>query len=103
MARKFILVETQAGEPVKIQQSNELPVTLFTYSQALTLHFSFLTWVWNRPLAVEVRDGEEYTRLPIQDITRIVQIGSLGLNLLFLGIALFHSISRRKVQDADRK
>jgi len=44
-------------------------------------------WGWNRPVAVQVEQanqpGTSATRIPIVDVTRLAQLGLLGLSLIF--------------------
>ena len=63
-------------------------ISLTPQSQALTLRWGKGGWVWNRPVALLVETEGHTRRIPIIDVTRVVQVGlwavSLGLWLIFL-------------------
>ena len=48
--------------------------TLTPQSQALIVRLPYFRAVWNRPVAVVVERGGEIQRLPIVDVTRLVQL-----------------------------
>lgn len=74
-------------------------VTLTPQSQALTLRWPNGGLVWNRPVAVLVeRDGQS-ERIPIVDVTRLAQVGLLGLSVFFVLATLFRSNRRRRGQN----
>ena len=91
MFKDLINVRSEAGAPVEIHPPQGKPLTVIPTSQAVTLRFPYVTWVWNRPIAVEVSQGQESKRIVIWDITRIVQFGLFGLAFLFSAIALINS------------
>ncbi len=96
MSLKFIQLTTEAGTAVEIQRPNNETVVVTPYSQALTFHFPFAQWVWNRPVAVELHEGGSRRRLPVQDTTRILQVALLSLSFLFSGVTIHQLISKRK-------
>jgi len=57
-------------------------------SQALVLRLPFGGLVWNRPVAILVQRGEQTERIPIVDVTRVAQLGLLGLSLVFAILAI---------------
>lgn len=61
--------------------------TVVPQSQALTVRWPYGGFVWNRPVAVLVEGGEGTERIPIVDVTRMAQLGLLGLGLVFLLLA----------------
>jgi len=71
-------------------------VTVTPQSQALTVRWPRGGLVWNRPVAVLVERGEETERIPIVDVTRMAQLGLLGLGLAFSTIIMVLSIRRRR-------
>lgn len=70
-------------------------VTVTPQSQALTIRWPNGGFVWNRPAAVLVERGEQKERVPIVDVTRIVQLGLLGLSLVFIMMTIARSVRRR--------
>jgi hypothetical protein len=71
-------------------------VTITPQSQALILRWRFGGWVWNRPVAVLVERGEQVKRIPIVDVTRVVQVGLLGLSLAFSTLIFLRSMRQRR-------
>ena len=67
--------------------------TVRPQSQALTIHWPGGGFVWNRPGAVLVERGGSTERIPIVDVTRMAQLGLLGLGLVFLFLSL---VQRRR-------
>jgi hypothetical protein len=95
MARlKDIVVQRQtiSGSSVTVGD-----VTVTPQSQALIVRWPFGGFVWNRPVAILVeRDGLHFVeRMRVVDVTRIVQLGLLGLSLV-LSIAVLGKSVRRK-------
>lgn len=80
---KMIEWRTVSGSPVTVGD-----VTLTPQSQALTIGWPDGGLVWNRPVAILVERGQHAERIPIVDVTRVVQLGLLGL-FLVLGIVTF--------------
>ena len=71
-------------------------VTVTPQSQALTVRWPRGGLVWNRPVAVLVERDEETERIPIVDVTRMAQLGLLGLSLVFSMIIMALSVRRRR-------
>jgi hypothetical protein len=86
--------QTFAGEPTTVGD-----VTLTPQSQALTVRWPFGGFVWNRPIAVLVKRGEQIERMPIVDVTRLAQLGLLGLSLVFSAMILLRSARSRRGQN----
>ena len=57
-------------------------VTVTPQSRALILRLPKGGLVWNRPTAVLVEQEGRVRRIPIVDMTRILQVGLLGLAVL---------------------
>ena len=96
MARlKDIMVQWQtiSGNSVTVGD-----VTMTPQSQALIVRWPLGGFVWNRPVAILVeRGGSRFVeRMRVVDVTRMVQLGLLGLGLI-LSIAVFGKSVRRKV------
>ena len=88
--------QTISGSPVTVGD-----VTVTPQAQALTVHWPFGGFVWNRPVAIFVERGEPRSveRMRVVDVTRIVQLGLLGFSLVF-SIAILAQSVRRKEQRA---
>ena len=86
--------QTVSGDPVTVGD-----VTVTPQSQALTVRLPFGGFVWNRPVAVVVEQGGAHTveRLPVVDVTRLIQLGLLGFSLIFSTVMLAQ-FARRKEQ-----
>ncbi len=89
--KELIQWQTTSGQPVAAGN-----VTVTPQAWALTIRCPFGGLIWNRPLAVLVRRGEETKRIPIINITRSVQLGLLGLGLIFAVLAFVLTQSKRK-------
>jgi hypothetical protein len=63
-------------------------VTVTPQSRALMVRLSKGGLVWNRPTAVLVEQDGQARRIPIVDITRILQVGLLGLAVLTISASL---------------
>lgn len=59
----------------------EYTVTPLATAAALQLPFGGL--VWNRPVALEVRYGEQVERIPIPDVTRLGQLAAAAAGAMF--------------------
>ena len=66
-----------SDEPVTVDD-----VTVTFRSRALVVRLSKGGLVWNRPTAVLVEQDGRVRRIPIIDVTRILQLGLLGLAVL---------------------
>lgn len=82
--------QTISGDPKTIGD-----VTVTPQSQALTIRWPYGGLVWNRPVAVLVERGGETERIPVVDVTRIAQLGLLGLSLV-CSIVIFALSARRR-------
>lgn len=76
-------------------------VSITPQSQALIVRFPIGGWVWNRPWAIMVEQGEQTTHIPIVDVTRMVQIGFVGLGLLFSLVSIILVIQQRRKQNEE--
>ena len=57
-------------------------VTVMPRSRAVTIRLRNGGLVWNRPTAVVVEQAGRQRRIPIVDVTRILQLGLLGVAVL---------------------
>jgi len=71
-------------------------VTVTPQSRALIIRWPRGGLVWNRPVGILVERGEQTERIPIVDVTRMAQLGLLGLSLVFSMVIFVLSIRRRR-------
>ena len=88
--KDFISFKTTSGDAQTIGEA-----TITPQSQALIIRFPFGGFVWNRPVAVVVERGGQSERIPIVDVTRLAQLGVLGLTLAFSIIIAVLAARRR--------
>jgi hypothetical protein len=83
MPKKFIESKVIAGDPVRVERDQVVPLTRSIRANLFGLRGGL---VWNRPIAVMIisEDGTERV-LPIRDVTRNSQ-------LLFFGAVLIGSL-----------
>lgn len=74
-------------------------IAVRTQSRALVARWPGGGWVWNRPVAVLVEQGEKERRIPIVDVTRVIQLGLFGLSLVFATVGLAAWIMGRSGSD----
>jgi hypothetical protein len=102
MDPRFFLEEVSRmpGSPVAIQTISAAPITrgdttITPQMQVLLLHIDLPIsrgrvgfnrwWGWRRPSAVIVQTaGDPPQRIPILDLTRLIQIGLFGFALIFM-------------------
>ncbi len=71
-------------------------LTLTPQSQALIVRFPWGAYVWHRPTAIQVEWNGRVEQLPIVDLTRIIQLGLVGLGVVIITIVSFVQFARRK-------
>ena len=71
-------------------------VTVTPLARALVVRWPGGGLVWNRPAAVLVEREGRVRRIPIVDVTRLVQAGLLGLGLALAIASLVHSMRRKE-------
>ena len=74
-------------------------ISITPQAQAIVLRGPFGGWVWNRPAAIVVEQGGQTKRIPIVDVTRVAQIGFVGLGLLFSLVSIIWMIRQRRNQN----
>ena len=89
--REMVSWQTTWGDEVMVGD-----VTATPQSKALVIHAPFGGLVWNRPVAVLVERGERTERIPIVDVTRIVQLGLLALSVVFTVVIFMLSAKKRR-------
>jgi hypothetical protein len=92
--KEMLQWQTLSGDRVTVGD-----VSLTPQSQALTIRWPWGGLVWNRPVAVLVERDGQTERMPIVDVTRMAQLGLLGLGLVFSMVIFILSTRRRRVQN----
>jgi uncharacterized membrane protein len=92
--KEILQWQTLSGDEVTVGD-----ITLTPQSQALTIRWPKGGLVWNRPVAVLVERDGQTERIPIVDVTRMAQLGLLGLGLVFSMVIFILSARRRRVQN----
>jgi hypothetical protein len=80
-----------SAEPVTV---GDLTVT--PRARALVVRAPWGGFVWNRPTAVVVERSGQVRRIRVVDVTRILQVGLLGLGLAIVLAVLFRSDAERR-------
>src|SRR5260221_316338 len=73
-----------SGQPVVVHD-----LTLTPQSQVLIVRFPWGAWVWHRPTAIQVEHNGRVEQLPIVDLTRLIQLGLVGLGVVIITIISF--------------
>ena len=91
MSSSFVQIETRAGDPVSVGDTEIVPLARSLCIQPPGFPAGL---IWNRPSAVIVRtaDGQE-RMLPVPDVTRQKQLRLLGIGLI--GSLLIWLVLRR--------
>ena len=93
--KKMVQWQTTSGDRLTVGE-----ITVTPQSRALTIGMPYGSWVWNRPVALQVDGGNAPgagpARIPIVDVTRLAQLGLLGLSMIFSIITLFLLIQQRR-------
>ncbi len=76
--KDIVQYQTISAEPIVVGDTKVTP-----QAQALTVRLPFGGFVWNRPVAVLVERDDGTQRIPIVNVTRLVQIVLFGLILSF--------------------
>lgn len=74
--------KTSEGQPVRHSRSLITPI-----SRILKVRMLYWGFVWNRPVAIRVDDGESAVELPIIDVTLLAQIGLPAIGLAATALA----------------
>jgi hypothetical protein len=89
------------SEVIQYQTTTGLPrlhkdIVVTPVSRSLTVRLSRWGFVWNRPVAVLVEDGESTTELAIVDVTLLVQIGVFAAGLAATLIGFMVTSARKR-------
>jgi len=88
---KNLSIQTRTGTTIEKEGLTLQPVT----QSVLWLGQRF-GFVWNRPYAIRVDDGETTAQVPIVDLTRIAIIILWGLTALFSLMAVRNQLKTRR-------
>jgi len=80
-----------SGSPVRAGD-----ITVTPQSRALIVRLPFGGLVWRRPTAVLVERAGQTSRIPIVDVTRVVQLALLGASMFVVLVTVRIQLSRRK-------
>ena len=89
--KDYIQLQTTSAEPVVVRDVRVTP-----QSQALVIRLPFGGFVWNRPTSVLVERDDMTQRIPIVDVTSVVQIALLGLGLAISVIIIASAAQRAR-------
>ena len=89
--KEMIKWQMVTGQPVAVGG-----VILTPQSQALTVRWPNGGLVWNRPVAILIERDQHTERIPIVDVTRMVQVGLLGFGLAFGIMAFVQTVLHRR-------
>ncbi len=76
--KDIVQYQTISAEPIVVGDTKVTP-----QAQALTVRLPFGGFVWNRPVAVLVERDDGTQRIPIVNVTRLMQIVLFGLIVSF--------------------
>jgi hypothetical protein len=79
------------GQPLKAGGMSIIPE-----SQVMSHDNRLFGMAWKRPSALLVQDGDGIYRLPIRDITRMIQVGLLLVSGMLLAAAGFTYLQNRR-------
>ena len=88
-------LQALTGNPV---QAGDLTIT--PQSQVLIIRLPFAGLVWRRPTAILVERAGQTSRIPIVDVTRVIQLALFGVVALVFTVTVWIRSSRRKEQQS---
>jgi len=80
------------GEPLTLSGRRITPI-----KRVVHIAWPGGAWLWQRPIAVEIQEGESLRRMPVHNITRRAIIG------LALSAALVAVVTRRRLRTSGRR
>jgi hypothetical protein len=89
--KNLIQWQTHKGEKVSVGE-----VAITPESQALSIRWPYGGFVWNRPVGVLVEREGRTEHIPIVDVTRMAQVGFLGLTLAFSTLFMIFTFKKRR-------
>ena len=91
---KHLTYATSTGQQV---QHGDVVVT--PVSRVLTLKLPHYVFIWNRPVAILVEDGDTSTRMPIVDVTLLAQLALLAIGVT---LAILTALLGRARTESDK-
>lgn len=93
MARKktSVLWRRQAGPAVEVGD-----MTIRPQSRAIGVRTPYGGFVWNRPVSVTIEQDGRVRRMPVIDLTRIVQVVLIGLAVTYWQAGVRARFARRR-------
>ena len=88
MREEIFQLEIHDGEKIQVRDIAGVDRTITPQSQAFSVRLPNGGFVWNRPAAVLVEQGDQVERIPIVDVTLLGQIILWGATALFAMIAM---------------
>ena len=82
------IVEVVAAREMSAESLTVHDITVTPRSRAVVVRLPKAAFVWNRPTAVLTEQRGRARRIPIVDVTRILQVGLLGLAMLTAAASL---------------
>lgn len=83
--------QTALGTPTTVAGTTVTPE-----SRALIVRLPFGGFVWNRPVAVLVEREGQTERIAIHDVTRILQVGLIGITVFMLIVGASTRMGRKE-------
>jgi hypothetical protein len=77
-------LHTVDGDSMQIWDISGNEIRATPQSQALSIRWPNGGFVWNRPVAIQVEQDGKIERIPIVDVTRLVQVVLWGLSAMFV-------------------
>ena len=96
--KNIVSQQTLTGEKTTIGQISVTP-----QSQVLLIRWPYGGLIWNRPQAILVEQDGQMERIRIMNMTRMSQLGLLGLTLIFCMIILLMQYDLLVVAKKGRK
>jgi hypothetical protein len=81
--------QTHTGQKITVGD-----VSITPQSSALVVRWPYGGLVWNRPTALLVDRGDYAEHIPIEDVTRKLQLTLLGLGMIFTILAFILSAQK---------
>lgn len=98
MFKKIFYQQNLHGEKTTVGQVSVTPL-----SQVLMIRWPYGGLIWNRPQAILVERDGQMERIRIMNVTRMSQLGLLGLSLIFCMIILLMQQDVLSVIEKGRK
>lgn len=92
-------LQRKFGETVTIRGASGEKIALTPEAQALTIRWPWGGFVWNRPSAISVERDGSIQRIPIVDLTRVIQLSLVGFSLVMGVFTILFSLRKRRVSN----